>query len=190
MPDLYTKDDVRVWGSAGGAVFWAPKGTALPTDWEEELVPAFIPVGILSEDGVSEGLSVDTNKIKGWPGGMTVRVTNTTTEKTMQFTMLENSPLAAKLYYGASDPVTSGTGARVEIPSAVPTVEGCIVLEKWDGDVCERRITNLAQVSDRGDLTANNEDASGKEVTLEIVGEIDRIETNAPSFVEALVTTP
>lgn len=186
MADLYTKDDVRVWGSLGGAVFYAPKGTALPETHDEELVEAFIPVGILSEDGVTEGLAVETNKIKGWPGGQTVRVTNTSTEKTFAFTMLENSPLAAKLYYGASAPVAAGTGARIDIPEAIGTVEGVFVVEKHDGAVVERRCVELGQVSERGDQTANNEDAAGKEVTVESVGE-DYILTNAPSFVEAIV---
>lgn len=186
---LYTKDDVRVWASEGGAVFYAPKGTPLPETWDEELNAAFQPVGILSEDGLTEGLSVDTNKIKGWPGGMTVRVTNTSTEKTIGFTMLENSPLAAKLYWGADDPVVAGTGARIDIPSAIGVVEGTFVLEKHDGDTVERRCLELGQVSERGDQEANSEDAAGKEVTLESVGE-DYILTNAASFVDALPTTP
>ncbi|GAA1323155.1 hypothetical protein ACFSWE_08630 [Leucobacter albus] len=189
MADLYTKDDVRVWGSLGGAVFWAPKGTPLPETFDEELDPAFVPVGILSEDGVNEGLSVDTNKIKGWPGGQTVRVTNTSTEKTVAFTMLENSPLAAKLYYGADAPVKAGTGARIDIPESVGVVEGTAVVEKHDGDIVERRCIELGQVSERGDQSSNNEDAAGKEVTLESVGK-DYILTNAPAFVEAAVTVP
>lgn len=185
MADLYTKDDVRVWGSLGGAVFYAPKGTALPETHDETLAVAFVPVGILSEDGVNEGLSVDSNKIKGWPGGQTVRVTNTSTEKTVGFTMIENSPLAAKLYYGADAPVKAGTGARVDIPEAVGVVEGVFVVEKHDGDTIERRCIELGQVTDRGDQSANNEDAAGKEVTLESVGK-DYILTNAASFVEAV----
>ena len=185
MADLYTKDDVRVWGSLGGAVFWAPKGTPLPETHDEDLNPAFAPVGILSEDGVNEGLSVDTTKIKGWPGGQTVRVTNTSTDKTVAFTMLENSPLSAKLYYGAADPVKAGTGARVDIPEAVGVVEGVAVIEKHDGDVVERRCIELAQVSERGDQSSNNEDAAGKEVTLEAVGK-DYLLTNAPAFLEGL----
>lgn len=185
MADLYTNDNVRVWASNGGAVFWAPKGTALPADHEATLDPLFVPVGILSEDGVSEGLSVDTNKIKGWPGGRTVRVTNTSTEKTFGFTMIENSPLAAKLYYGAGDPVTAGTGARIDIPEAIGIVDGAFVIEKHDGDTIERRCIENGQVSERGDRTADNENADGKEVTVESVG-LDYIVTNAKSFVDAL----
>ena len=186
MAAEYTKDDVRVWGSLGGAVFYAPKGTPLPADHSVDLDDDFIPVGILSEDGITEALSVDVNKIKGWPGGQTVRITNTSTEKTVQFTMLENSPLAAKLYYGASDPVSAGTGARVDIASAIPTVEGTFVIEKHDGDVVERRCIDVAQVSERGDKTATNEDVSGFECTLDIIGDVDYIVTNAPSYVDAL----
>lgn len=185
MPNLYTKDDVRVWGSTGGAVFYAPKGTPLPATWDEPLNAAFVPVGILSEDGLNEGLSVDSNKIKGWPP-QTVRVVNTSTEKTVGFTMLQNTPLAAKLYYGAGEPVASGSGARVDLPSTVGLVEGAFVIEKHDGNVVERRCIDLGQVSERGDSSSGGEDAAGKEVTLDIVGDVDRIETNAPAFVEGV----
>lgn len=182
--NLYTKDDVRVWAGAGGAVFFAPKGTPLPEDHEEDLNEAFKPVGILSTDGVNEGLSVDVNKIEGWPRQI-VRVEPTKTEKTVGFTMLQNTPLAARLYYGADAPTRAGTGARIDIPDAVPTVEGAFVIEKHDGDIVERRCIELGQVSDRGDQSSGNEDAAGKEVTLESVGK-DYILTNAPAFVSAL----
>lgn len=185
MADLYTEDNVRVWASNGGAVFWAPKGTSLPEAFDEALDAGFIPVGILSEDGVSEGLSVESNKIKGWPGGRTVRVVATSTEKTFSFTALENTPLIAKLYYGASDPVAAGTGARVDLPEAVGVVEGAWVIEKHDGGTVERRCIELGQVTDRGDRTANSSDADGRELTVESVGE-DYILTNADAFVDAL----
>lgn len=183
---LYTNEDVRVWATDGGAVFYAPKNTALPEKFDEPLADAFIPVGILSEDGPTEGLSVDTNKIKGWPGGRNVRVTNSSTEKTISFTMIQNSPIAAKLYWGAGDPVSDGgTGARVDLPESVGTVEGVFVLEKHDGNIIERRCIELGQVSDRGDQESGSEDAAGKEVTLESVSG-DYILTNDPSFVDAL----
>lgn len=184
MADLYTKDDVRVWAGAGGAVFYAPKGTALPETHDEELDAGFIPTGILSTDGVNEGLSVDVNKIEGWPRQI-VRVEPTKTEKTVGFTMLENSPIAAQLYFGADAPTKAGTGARIDIPESVPMVEGAFVIEKHDGDIVERRCIELGQVSDRGDQSSGNEDAAGKEVTLESVGK-DYILTNAPAFVSAL----
>lgn len=181
MPNLYTKDDVRIWAGAGGAVFYAPKGTALPATHDEALNAKFVPVGILSTDGVNEGLSVDVNKIEGWPR-QTVRVEPTKTEKTIGFTMLENSPIASKLYFGADAPVKAGTGARIDIPESIPMVEGVFVVEKHDGDIVERRCIELGQVSDRGDQTSGNEDAAGKEVKLESVGK-DYILTNAPAFV-------
>ncbi|KAM9866753.1 hypothetical protein ACIFOC_00445 [Leucobacter aridicollis] len=188
MAELYTKADVRVWASEGGAVFWAPKGTALPETHDEDLDPGFSPVGILSEDGPTEGLSVDTNKLKGWPR-QTVRVEPTSTEKTVSFTMLQNTPLAAELYWGVEKVVKAGTGARIDIPESIGVVEGTVVIEKHDGDVVERRCIELGQVSERGDQASGNEDAAGKEVTLESVGK-DYILTNAPAFVEAAVTVP
>ena len=187
MADLYTKDDVRVWGDLGGAVFWAPKGTALPEEWDEPLNAAFKPTGILSEDGVEEELSVDSNKIKGWPAGQTVRVTNTSTEKTIKFTPLQDTPLVAQLYYGTGAPTSDGgTGARIDIPEAVGLVEGSIVVVKVDGDTVKRRCCELVQVTERGSVTSNTEDAAGREITVESVG-VDYELTNAAAYVAAIV---
>ena len=67
--------------SKAGAVFRAPKGTALPTSATEELNQAFKALGYVSEDGLTNANSPSGDKVKAW-GGDTVL--NYQTDKTVR----------------------------------------------------------------------------------------------------------
>ena len=52
----------------GGAVYMAPSGTTLPQTAGETLGSAFVPMGYISEDGVSNSATRTTQDIKDWGG--------------------------------------------------------------------------------------------------------------------------
>lgn len=87
--------------SAVGGVYSAPTGTALPTTAIAALDAAFVDAGYVSEDGVTQSISSDTNDIKAWNGD-TVRTVETGHSVTFQFTLLETSNVTTGLYYGNS----------------------------------------------------------------------------------------
>lgn len=68
----------------GGAVYMAPEGTTLPTTATEALDAAFVAMGYISEDGVTNSVARTVENIKDW-GGETVM--NPQTEKTDTFQM-------------------------------------------------------------------------------------------------------
>lgn len=187
MANHVVKDNVRVWSGIDGAVFWAPKGTPLPETPFEELDTAFVAIGALNEDGPTEGMSVESNKIKGWPASQTLRVVTTATEKSFSFTALEEKPIVTRIFYGHGDITVSGTGAtqyaRYDIPEALGTVEGAMVTVFADGDYMKVRCMELVQVSERGDVSNGTEDPAGYELTVDNIG-ADYVLTTQPAFLE------
>ena len=72
----------------GGAVFRAPLGTAIPGDAVSDLDQAFKNLGYISEDGVTNSNSAETDSVKAW-GGDTVLEFEKERPDTFEFTMIE-----------------------------------------------------------------------------------------------------
>lgn len=71
-----------------GGIYVAPLGTALPTDASTALNVAFVCLGYVGEDGVTNNNTISSNNVKAW-GGDTVLSTQTDVEDTFDFTLLE-----------------------------------------------------------------------------------------------------
>ena len=66
-------DNVRV--AVTGAVYVAPTGTTAPTASGSSLDAAFIDLGYVSSDGITEGIDKSTTQIRSWQDGSLVRAT-------------------------------------------------------------------------------------------------------------------
>jgi hypothetical protein len=160
MPD---SDAVLV--ALTGAVLSAPAGTAGPVDPTTAWAAAWINLGWISEDGVTEAYSDDSNEIKAWQGGTTVRTVITGSTATYAFTAIEtNEEVLARYHKGST--ITPGTGfSTIEIAAAQADSRA------WGFDVVDganhiRIILERAEVTERGDITYNNSDAIGYEMTV------------------------
>lgn len=108
--------------SRSGYIWVAPSGTTLPTDATSELATAFMGLGYISEDGLTEPASLEAGDDIIAAGGDTVATGDPTFSKTWTGTCIEalNENLL-KVAYG-SDNVT--------VKAASTTAAGSIAIEE------------------------------------------------------------
>lgn len=185
-------DNMRDWNTEGGALWFAPIGTTLPTTSFE--IPAdFEDIGIISDGGVEESLEVETKETVAWPGGDIVKTKPTKTKKTQKFVALEDSAMTTGLYYGHGKPTLVGTAgsqiARVDLPKRVPVVERAAIIVLQDGDLTRMKCIERIAISERGSYVANTEDDPAYEFTMTETSKGYWL-TNEPTFLEAAAVTP
>lgn len=150
----------------GGAIYIAPIGSTLPTDATTALDAAFVSLGYISDAGVTEGQNVDINQIKAW-GGDTVLTNNNGRTFTVQFTMLEvKNEEVQKLVYGDGN-VSGALATGLTVVGNNEPLEGhAIVIEKiLTDDTAMRTVYPAAYLTDIADVTFNDSDAIGYQVT-------------------------
>lgn len=110
-----------------GYIWVAPMGTAVPTDATTELDPAFVGLGYLSEDGLTEPASFEPGDDIVAAGGDTVAQADPTFSKKWTGTCIEalNEDLL-KVAYG-SDNVT--------VTDATDTEDGVITVKEQASDL-------------------------------------------------------
>lgn len=149
-----------------GRVCLAPLGATAPTDSETPLdTEVWKDVGYISEDGVTETPEADTEVINAWQNGDEVRTIQTSHAIRYGFTMIETNEVSLKAYYGHYDAVTGNvrvTGRQLERQMLV--IE---TFDEIDGTLLvRRRFAEVAQVTERGEVSLSNSEASGYEVTV------------------------
>ena len=151
----------------GGAIFWAPLDTELPTDATAALNAAFANLGYISEDGVVNSNSPESDDIKAW-GGSTVLTTQTGKTDTFQFTLIEALSVAPlRLVYGVAN-VTGDLSTGITIKANDTQQDsGCLVIDMiMRGGVLKRIVLPSASVGEVGDISYTDSDAVGYQTTL------------------------
>lgn len=155
-----SESEVRV--AVDGMVSTAALGATAPTSASSNLGSAWADTGYISEDGIEEENSQDTEKLKAWQNSKTVRTLVTGGETTFKFTMLQSNAETLKLYYGAT---VDANGSFVFDPTAErPTI--AIVLDVIDGTNRIRKYAPEAQVTSIGTVTHKNGEGVAYEVTV------------------------
>lgn len=151
----------------GGAIYWAPAGTTLPTDAVTALDKAFVSLGYCSDDGVSNSSAPDTDTVKAW-GGDPVMTTNNGRPDTFQFTLIEskNVDVLKRVYNSGNVSGDLETGVTVKVNGEDPE-EGIWVIDTiLRGNTLKRMVIPNGSVTDLGDITYADGDPVGYEVTV------------------------
>lgn len=152
-------ENVRV--ALTGAMMVAPIGTALPGDADVKPNEAFVDVGYIHADGVTQTIDAETTDIKAFQNGDIVRTIQTSHKVTFSFTMIETNDVSLKLYYADPD----GTVKAVKLTGR-QSPHNEWVFDVLDGDYVIRIVIPNGQIVERGEVTYKNDDAIGYPVTV------------------------
>ena len=152
----------------GGAISCAPLGTALPTDATTALAVEYKSLGYVSEDGVTNSNSPESDSIKAW-GGDTVLTPTTGKEDTFVFTLIEAMNLdVLKAVYGSDNVTGASLDAGVTIKANAKDLDAMVwVIDMvLTGGVLKRVVIPNGKISEIGDITYTDSDAVGYETTV------------------------
>lgn len=154
---------------ASGGIYFAPAGTTLPTDATTALDQAFLNLGYISDDGLTNTIDTDTNQINAW-GGDQVLSSQASYAESYTYNLLEvASANAAKHFWGDANVKTDSSGNITEIKhSSKELPEMVVVVEvALTGNRISRTIIPRAKIADRsGDISYTDSDPIAYPVNL------------------------
>jgi len=158
----------------GGAIYSAPLGTTLPTNATASLDEKFKCLGYVSDDGITNENSMDSDKVKAW-GGDTVAVVQKEKDDTFAYTLIESVNIDV-LKEGNGDKNVTGaleTGIVIKANSTPPTPH-CLVIDMvLKGGILKRIVIPNGTVSEIGEIKYTDEDPIGYETTITCVPDTD-----------------
>jgi len=149
-----------------GAVFRAPAGTALPTDASTALDTAYVELGFVSDDGISNANSAETDDVYAWGGTPVLNVQN---EKSDEWTMtlIESlNPNVLKTVYGEENVTVSGSAITVK-STASQLAESVYVIDMaLKGGALKRVVIPVGALSEVGEIVYKDDEPIGYEITI------------------------
>ena len=151
----------------GGAVHWAPLATTLPTSATDILDAAFVDLGYVSEDGLTNNNSPESDTVKAW-GGDTVLSLQTDRPDTFALTLLEAmNEDVLKTIYGSANVVKDGSGNLTVKATAQEMTSGCWVFDMiLKGGRAKRIVVPNGTISELGEITYKDDEAVGYNITI------------------------
>ena len=155
-------------GNVNGYLFYAATSSTLPTDATTTLDGAFKSLGYVSEDGVTNGFSRESEDIKDW-NGTTVLSSQTNVTNTWQMTLIEaKNADVLKVVYGSSA-VTVGSGGAptaLTVDATEPGIWAFVIEVAMSANSKKRIVIPNGKVTEVGDVVYQAGEAIGYEITI------------------------
>jgi hypothetical protein len=173
MPTIERSDDLAMIGINGGG-WTVDLGAAIPsapTDFSALSSP-WLPVGMISEDGLTQGFEEDSEEFKAWGQTSPFRRVITGSVRTFGMTLWEtNRAIVKSLMYRIPvadlDPDEDGVSSFAESATPSPDRRSWI-FDVYDGDTMLRLYAPEAEVSERSDINYQSSEVAGYEVTVTV----------------------
>lgn len=155
--------------NVGGCVYSAPLGTTLPTSADSTPGTGFVELGLVSEDGLSNTNTPETDEIKDW-GGSTVLVLDQGKSDEFTFTLIEAlNPNVLKAIYGAANVSSSSGTISVTSKNEALADQAWVFDIAMRGGAMKRIVIPQAAISEIGEIVYKKDEAVGYEITLKAI---------------------
>lgn len=151
----------------GGAVHRAPLNTKLPTTTSEGLDENFQSLGYISEDGMTNANSPESEDVKAW-GGDIVMSPQTGKADTFKFKLIESLNIEVlKTIYGDNN-VSGSLESGISITAKTDEMEesAWVIDTILKGGYAKRIVIAKAKITEIGEIVYKDNEAIGYEVTL------------------------
>lgn len=177
------QDNVRIFGDDAGGAWVADRGTTGPVDLAEPGV-GFEEVGWLSEDGIDETLSQNSEVFRAWQGATIVRRKVTQSDQTFRFQALETNAVTNGLKYRGQEAVVATGIATTTITNQTTSDTRAWVFDMVDGDITKRYVVPAGDYARTGTVQHRNSGMTILEFEVTPIGDWFEI-TNDPAIAVA-----
>ena len=161
--------------AATGAIFVAPKDTALPTDATTALASAYVLLGFTSEEGVQISEDSSTESIRAWEGRSNVYTVRTEYTESISFTPIQCNADVAKLTWG-DDMVISGANGALTVKHHGKTLEPVVIaIETTPRENIVRRYVGTFQLTERGEVTLDGTQVDGRQLSFNAIADANGV---------------
>lgn len=156
-----------------GAVFTAPVGSTLPTDAVTAITSiseTYKDLGYVSEDGLTESISITTSAIKEW-GGSIVLITQDEKTATFKFKLIEYLNKEVQKFANGDDNVsgTLDTGMKVSLTDADTQERVLVFWQILRGGIPLRIVVPRCKITAIGDIVYKGNEAVAYDLTVQAI---------------------
>lgn len=170
MVASFNADAVVIGGTA--AIWVAPSGTTVPTEFDDALDAAFGSVGYTTEDGVKFNDEKTIGAVRAHQSFYPIRRFIENRDATLEFTMLEWDRRTVELAFGGGTWTTPSPGSFKYTPPDPETVdERTMVVDIEDGTTVHRIVVPSGLVVSNTESTFLRTGPSLLPITFGVIGE-------------------